>query len=324
MSDSGRTVVIAGGSGFLGYSLAQSLHAAGYKVCVLARRQVAAVPWRIALWDGCTVGAWADELAASDVVVNLAGRSVDCIKSPDHCDEILRSRIMSTRILGETCRKLNHVPRVWVQMSTAHIYGDPPTTRCEEGSPTGWGLAPDVGRAWEAEYSCAKPERTRGVVLRTSFVVGRSNPGGAGALGKLGLLARLGLGGRVGSGTQGMSWLHAADMNRIVERAIVDERMNGVYIASAPQPVSQFEFMRELRRAAGGLGKLGMSLPAFEWMVRLGAPLILRTDPELALYGRYVLPKRLLTEGFEFRYPTVEAALSAIYGGEHKGPVPKK
>ncbi|MEM6703039.1 MAG: DUF1731 domain-containing protein [Acidobacteriota bacterium] len=149
----------------------------------------------------------------------------------------------------------------------------------------------------------------RPVALRTSFVVGRERGGGPGALGKLGFLARIGLGGRVGSGTQGMSWIHELDMNRIFERALTDESMRGAYIASAPHPVAQADFMRTLRRAVG----MPIGLPAFGWMVRLGAPLVFRTDPELALYGRYVVPQRLQQEGFEFEFETLESALDDLY-----------
>src|SRR5262249_30871737 len=130
---------------------------------------------------------------------------------------------------------------------------------------------------------------------------------------KLGLLARMGLGGRVGAGTQGMSWIHERDMNALFERALEDERMSGAYIASSPNPVPQAEFMRELRRCAGGLGGLGVGLPAFEWMVRMGAPLVMRTDPELALYGRFVVPRRLMEAGFEFAFPNLGAALTDLY-----------
>src|SRR5690606_11109376 len=138
----------------------------------------------------------------------------------------------------------------------------------------------------------------RGVVMRTSFVVGRDRGAGAGALGTLGLIARLGLGGKVGSGTQGMSWIHEDDLNAIFMRAIVDDTMSGAYIVSSPKPVSQADFMRTLRQVLG----IPIGLPAFAWMVRLGAPLFLRTDPELVLYGRYVIPKRLMDQGFEFRF----------------------
>ena len=125
---------------------------------------------------------------------------------------------------------------------------------------------------------------------------------------RLGLLAKIGLGGKVGSGQQGMSWIHELDINRIVERAIGDPAMRGTYIASSPYPKSQLEFMRTLRRSL----RMPIGLPATEWMVRVGAHWLLRTDPELALYGRYVIPTRLQEEGFEFRYASLSDALGAL------------
>ena len=246
--------------------------------------------------------------------MNLVGRTVDCIKTPDHQDEILRSRVEATQVLGEAVRAVERPPPVWVQMSTAHIYGDPPEVRCDESSPFGIGLAPTVGIAWERSFAEACLESQRGVVLRTSFVIGRDRGAGGGALSRLRTVARLGLGGRVGSGRQGMSWIHELDMNRIFEHAITDEGMRGAYIASSPEPVPQVEFMSALRRSVG----MPVGLPAFEWMVRLGAPLLMRTDPELALYGRYVLPRRLMSEGFTFRYPGLEGALGELSGAEMK------
>jgi hypothetical protein len=237
--------------------------------------------------------------------VNLVGRSVDCVKTPDHQDEILRSRIEATRTLGLAVRHVDTPPPVWVQMSTAHIYGDPPEVACTEDSPFGYGLAPFVGRAWEREFEQAALPTQRRVVLRTSFVIGRDRGAGGGALARLLTLVRLGLGGTVGSGRQGMSWIHEADMNRLFERGLIDERMQGAYIASSPNPVSQREFMKTLRRVVG----MPIGLPAFSWMVRIGAPLLMRTDPELALYGRSVVSKRLQQEGFEFTFPILENAL---------------
>jgi NAD dependent epimerase/dehydratase family enzyme len=143
------------------------------------------------------------------------------------------------------------------------------------------------------------------VVLRTSFVIGRDRGAGGGALARLLTLVRFGLGGTVGTGTQGMSWIHETDLNRLFERALTSDRMQGAYIASSPNPVSQREFMKTLRRVVG----MPIGLPAFPWMVRIGAPLLMRTDPELALYGRYVVSKRLQEEGFEFRFPHLENAL---------------
>jgi len=306
MSVEQKKVVIAGGSGFLGVSLANYLSEQGAEVVILSRNEPkVAGPWKNRRWDARTLGDWQDELDGADGLVNLTGRSVDCIKTPDHQDEILRSRVEATRVLGEAMRTIDSPPPVWVQMSTAHIYGDPPTVVCTEDSSLGCGLAPLVGKAWEEAFHTSILPPQRGVVLRTSFVVGRDRGAGGGALATLGLLAKIGLGGRVGSGQQGMSWIHESDLNRLFDRALTDETMSGTYIASSPKPVSQIEFMRQLRRAVG----MPLGLRAFGWMVRLGAHYILRTDPELALYGRYVVPKRLRDDGFEFEWPRLEGAL---------------
>ena len=302
-------VVIAGGSGFLGVSLASHLAAGGTPVVILSRTPPkASGPWRHVAWDGRTLGEWRRELDGAAGLVNLAGRTVDCIKTPDHRDEILRSRVEATLVLGRAVRSVASPPPVWVQMSTAHIYGDPPKLVCTEDSPFGVGLAPFVGKAWEQAFEAGALPAQRKVVLRTSFVIGRDRGAGAGALGRLRTLVRLGLGGTVGSGEQGMSWIHELDMNRLFERGLADGRMRGAYIATSPNPVSQREFMRTLRRAM----RVPVGLPAFAWMVRIGAPLLMRTDPELALYGRYVVPRRLSEEGFEFRFPDLRTALADL------------
>ncbi|MBL0870360.1 MAG: DUF1731 domain-containing protein [Phycisphaerales bacterium] len=310
--DTANRVVIAGGSGFLGISLATHLTGRGYEVVILSRTpprpRVPVRNWRHVSWDARTIGPWVEALNNARAVVNLTGRTVDCVKTPDHQDEILRSRVESTAVLGLAMKAVGVPPSVWVQMSTAHIYGDPPSVVCDEDSPFGIGLAPFVGSAWEDAFAASALPAQRKVVLRTSFVIGRDRGAGGGALARLSVLARLGLCGRVGSGRQGMSWIHEADMNQIFERAITDERMNGAYIASSPNPVAQVEFMRALRAAL----RMPIGLPAFAWMVRIGAPLILKTDPELALYGRYVVPKRLQAEGFAFHFPKLQEALNDL------------
>ncbi|MBY0399559.1 TIGR01777 family oxidoreductase [Myxococcota bacterium] len=298
-------VVIAGGSGFLGLNLARALADAGREVVILSRHAPKAVgPWRHVAWDARSLGDWTRELDGASALVNLVGRTVDCIKTPDHQDEILRSRVESTRVLGRALEGLARPIPVWVQMSTAHIYGDPPEVVCDEESAFGTGLAPFVARAWEEAFEAARPASTRGVVLRTSFVMGRSG----GALSRLVGIARVGLGGRVGHGRQGISWIHERDMNRILVRAIEDDRMSGAYLATAPNPVSNAEFMRALRRAL----RIPFGFPAAAWQVRLAAPL-LQTDPELALYGRRCVSTRLRALGFEFEFSEVEAALAALF-----------
>ncbi|CAN5791868.1 TIGR01777 family oxidoreductase [soil metagenome] len=302
-------VVIAGGSGFIGMATTRRLAREGTPVIVLARRSAPAglekgIAWE--RWDARTLGPWTRTLEGASALVNLAGRSVDCVKTPDHCDEILRSRVEATRVLGKAMRIVERPPPVWVQMSTAHAYGDSPDIVSDEDSPFGYGLAPTVARAWEREFQEGKLATQRGVILRTTFVVGR----GEGALKKLAPLARLGLGGAAGRGTQGISWLHIDDMVSLIVRGIRDGSMHGAYIAGTEHPVSNRDFMRALRRAVG----MPIGIPAPALLVRLGAWLILNTDPDLALYGRYIVSRRLRAEGFVFQFPTIEAAFADLFG----------
>lgn len=307
---SGKRIAIAGGSGFLGLSMAEHFIHQGAEVTIISRSAPHATgTWKYTAWDGRTLGDWTTVIDGCDAVVNLAGRTVNCIKTPDHRDEILRSRVESTRVLGAAMRETQRPPQVWVQMSTAHIYGDPPNAVCSEESATGYGLAPTVAKEWEAAFAESILPEQRGVIMRTSFVIGRNRGGGGGAMATLGLITKLGLGGKVGKGTQGMSWIHEDDLNAIFARAIFNDSMSGPYIVSSPHPKSQVDFMRTLRKSMG----MPIGLPAFAWMVRIGAPLVLRTDPELVLYGRYVVPKRLLDEGFEFQFADLTEALKDLH-----------
>jgi len=257
-------------------------------------------------WDARSIeSSWTNALEGSWALVNLAGRSVDCIKTLSHCDQILRSRVEATRVLGKALGLLQSPPKVWVQMSTAHIYGDPPKIWCTEGDAHGYGLAPTVGKAWEEAFHQAKLPNIKKVVLRTSFVLGKNK----GALKRLEKLVRLGLGGTVGTGTQGMSWIHEQDMNRLFVKAIEENDFEGMYLATAPNPVSNKVFMKAMRKAMG----VKIGLPAAKWMVEFGAKYILRTDPELGLYGRYCRSERLEEKGFEFSFPHIEQAFENLY-----------
>lgn len=309
-------IVIAGGSGFLGLNLARKLAACGGEPVILSRHAPrASGPWTHVTWDARTPGDWICHLDGTAAIVNLAGRSVDCRKTSEHCDEILRSRVEATRVLGQAVRAVSTPPPVWVQMSTAHIYGDPPEVVCDEDSAFGYGLAPTVGRAWEDAFAQAVLPEMRSVVFRTSFVLGR----GGGALPRLAAIARWGLGGTVGTGRQGISWIHERDMNRLFLAALTDDSLHGTYVATAPHPVSNRDFMRALRRALG----VPFGLPAAGWMVRLGALLFLRTDPELALCGRYCVSRRLPAD--EFQFADIDSALADLCGPANPtAPVPPR
>ncbi|MBX3388204.1 MAG: TIGR01777 family oxidoreductase [Phycisphaeraceae bacterium] len=298
-----RRVIVAGGNGFLGSLLRHALLGRGIAVVVLTRSPKPDNPADVG-WDARSVGEWKRHLDGADAIVNLVGRSVDCVKNPRNRNEILRSRVDSTRAIGMALREIEQRPRVWLQMSTAHAFGDPPDTWCDERSPLGAGFAPIVAQAWEDEHRKWSSPEIRSVVLRTSFVISRRG----GALPTLACLARFGLGGRIGTGRQGVSWIHEVDMTRIMERTIFDSSMSGMYVATAPTPVSMQDFMAELRRAL----HVPIGLPSPAWMVRVGSA-ILQKDPDLALLGRYCVSHRLGEEGFRFRYPGLRAAIDSLF-----------
>ncbi len=306
-------IILPGGSGFLGRSLAQYLIERGYAVTIISRSAPSSVPLLREVewlrWDGRSVGEWAAALNGARAIVNLVGRSVDCRKTEANKREILESRINSCRALGEAMRQVNDPPPVWVQSATAHIIGDPqpPETVCDEQTPAGphHEMAPFVGVQWEKAFNEAKLPQQRGVILRISFVLG---PHG-GAFERLRRLTKLGLGGTVGSGKQWISWIHQRDLNRLILAAIEDVAYEGIYMVTAPEPVTNREFLRQMRRSL----RRPWSPPAPAFGVRLACRFILNTDPELALLGRRCVPTRLVKEhGFEFEFRTIEEALADL------------
>lgn len=298
-------ILIFGGTGFIGLSLANHLKERGFNPILIARSKPdSSVSFEFRKWDAVNLGAWKDDLENAKAIVNLTGKTVDCIKTPDNCDLILRSRVDATTAIGKAMRAVSNPPKIWIQMSTAHIYGDPPTQVCDEDASPGYGLAPIVGKAWEEAFFKAIPDGVRGVRLRTSFVIGKNG----GALKSLTRIAKLGFGGTVSHGNQGMSWIHEYDMNELIYQAIVDENFNGMYIASAPNPKSNKDFMKLLRKKAG----VRIGIPSPKFLVKFGSKWIFRTDPDLVLYGRYVKSKRLEEEGFEFKFPDLEEALNDL------------
>jgi uncharacterized protein (TIGR01777 family) len=291
-------VVIPGGTGHIGTFLSRALLAAGHEVVVVGRHGGVR-------WDGRTPGPWAAEVDGADAVVNLAGRSVSCRYTRENLREMMTSRVDSTRAVAAAIAAAARPPAVWLQMSTATIYAhrhDAPNDETtgviggeEPDVPGYWAYSVEIAKNWEAAQAAADTPSTRRTALRTAIVM---SPGRGGAFTVLRGMARLGLGGPVAGGGQYVSWLHETDFVRAVEFLLTNEVSGPVNLA-APNPLPQRDFMRELRTACG----MPIGLPATKWMAELGA-WALRSDTELLLKSRRVLPSRLLEAGFTFRYPT--------------------
>ncbi|RBP39600.1 hypothetical protein DES53_10927 [Roseimicrobium gellanilyticum] len=298
-------VIIAGGSGFLGIALARYLAGEGYEVFILSRHLLPpGVPARYIHWDGRTLGAWAAELEGATAVVNLTGKNVNCRYTTAALDEINDSRVDSVKVIGEAVRACRFPPAVWVQAGSLAIYGDAGDHVCDENAPHGEGIPVDTCLKWEGAFEAENTPHTRKVIYRISFVLGN----GGGALRMLANLTKCYLGGAIGSGRQYISWLHVEDMNRLWLRAIEDERMSGVYNATAPEAVTNAGFMRELRSTLHR--PWSPPMPAF--LVPIGC-FFLRTEPVLALTGRRGIPARLTQEGFEFRHAELPEALHDLF-----------
>ncbi len=297
-------IVIAGGSGHLGMILARAFAASGHEVVILSRK-VGTTEIRTVVWDGQTLGAWATELGGADVVINLAGRSVNCRYDATNRALIKQSRIRSTKVLGAAIQLASQPPGVWLQSSTATIYADRYDFANDESTgilgtqhddvPATWKFSHDVAASWEETAASVRLPETRLVLMRTAIVM---SPDQGGAFSMLRRLARWGLGGKQGNGKQFVSWIHECDFIRAVDWLIEHEEIEGPVNLAAPTPLTNAKFMSELRNACGS--KLG--LPAFTWMLELGT-FALRTESELVLKSRRVEPGRLLEQGFEFRFP---------------------
>lgn len=300
-----RKIVLAGGTGQVGMILARAFHAGGDEVLVLSRKPRGA-PWRVAAWDAKTLGPWAEEFDGADVVINLAGRSVNCRYTPGNRREIEASRVDSTRVVGAAIARATRPPRVWLQAGTATIYAhrhDGPNDEAtgllggsEPDAPEAWRFSVEVASSWERALAESAAPRTRKVVLRSAMTM---SPDRGGIFDVLLGLVRRGLGGRSGDGRQYVSWVHDADFLRAVSWLIEHEEIEGPVNLAATHPIPNAEFMRDLRVAWG----IPFGLPATAWMLEAGA-LFLRTETELILKSRRVVPGRLLAGGFSFRFPS--------------------
>jgi uncharacterized protein (TIGR01777 family) len=299
-------IVIAGGSGQIGAILCRAFSSAGDEVVVLSRKSAARSSFRSVQWDGENLSGWTQELEGADVVINLAGRSVNCRYGKRNRHEILASRVDSVRAVCSALEKEKKPPTVWLQAATATIYAhrfDAPNDEFtgliggnEPNAPETWHFSIDVAKAWESAVNESGPlPHTRIVIMRSAMTM---SPDRGGIFATLLGLVRLGLGGKAGNGRQFVSWIHEHDFVRAV-RFLIENDVTGIVNVCSPNPLPNAEFMRELRRAWG----MPIGLPAAKWMLEIGA-VFLQTETELILKSRRVIPARLIDCGFEFQFPT--------------------
>jgi uncharacterized protein (TIGR01777 family) len=313
-------IVVPGGTGQVGGVLRRALLARGDEVTVLSRRPEKLEPGvRHVVWDGRTLGPWTAEVDGADAVVNLAGRTVSCRYTDENLRQMMDSRVDSTRVVGRAIAQARRPPAVWLQMSTATIYADSRSRADglphdeatgvlggeEPDVPLYWEYSVRIARRWEQAQAEAATPATRKVALRTAMVM---TPDRGGVFDVLSGMTRLGLGGPIAGGGQFVSWIHGADLVAAVEFLLARDDLEGPVNLAAPDPVPQRDLVRSLRRAWGA--RLG--LPATKLMAEVGA-LALRTDTELLLKSRRVVPGRLLDAGFSFAHPTwPEAAVDLV------------
>ena len=309
-----RRMVIAGGSGFLGQLLAAYFKPKGWEITLLTRTPQRAWPHgRQTAWDGRSLASWVHELEGADALINLAGRSVNCRYHARNRALIKQSRTESTRVLGEAISLCTHPPIVWLNASTATIYRHSYDQEMDEATGV-IGATPEakdafsieVATAWEETFEACAAPRTRKVLLRSAMVLGLNNDANN-VYRVLRRLVRIGLGGTMGHGRQYVSWIHEEDFCRAVEFLIEDKTMAGPVNLAAPNPLPNARMMQLLRNILG----VPFGLPASAWMLEIGA-FLLRTETELILKSRNVVPGRLTTAGFQFRYPHMRDAFSAL------------
>lgn len=289
-------IVIAGGTGFIGKYLENKFLNIGYEVKIISR-QPYHISWR-------NVDDIVNALENADLLINLAGKSVDCRYNAKNKFEILNSRIETTKILGQSIDRCIVPPKLWVNASTATIYRHAEDrAMTEENGEIGEGFSVEVAKEWERAFFDFNLQNTRQVALRIAIVLGEHG----GVMIPFKNLAKFGLGGIQGSGNQKFSWIHIEDLFQIILFIGDKEELNGVFNCSSPYPITNREFMNHLRTLLNR--KFGLPCP--KWILELGA-VFLRTETELILKSRWVIPERLEREGYRFKFNKIESALNQI------------
>lgn len=291
-----KKIVIAGGSGFIGKYLQTKFEEHSYEVIIISR-QKGFVNWN----DKDEI---AKALENSELLINLAGKSVNCRYNKKNREEIFTSRTETTKILGEAITKCTNPPKLWINSGTATIYRhaeDRPMT--EMNGEIGKGFSVEVAKAWEKSFFNFHLANTRQALLRIAIVLGKDE----GVVKPMTNLVRFGLGGKQGNGNQLFSWIHIEDLYQIILFIHEHKDLDGIFNCSSPKPVTNETLMQKLRHFL----KVKIGLPSPKWLLKLGA-IFIKTETELVLKSRWVLPERLLNVGYKFKFPTIDAALDDL------------
>lgn len=296
---------MAGGTGFLGQAIIKRFNQSSTQIIILSRgknREEKNV--RYIHWDGKTIGDWIDFLEGADVLINLTGKSVDCRYNEKNKAEIISSRVNATKVIGEAINKTLNPPKVWLNSASATIYRNAEDRPMDEfDGEIGKGFSVEVCQIWEKTFNEINNPKTRKIAMRISMVMGKEG----GVFPVMSKLVKSGLGGTMGNGKQFISWIHEEDFLNAIEFLINNEKAFGPYNFAAPEPIPNNVFMQLLRKHLNVI----IGLPAAKWMLEIGA-FFIKTETELILKSRRVVPTKLLNEGFVFKYPSVESALKNL------------
>jgi len=297
-----KKIIIAGGTGFIGNYLSQQFKSAGYEIIIISR-QAGHVNWNNNM-------ALIQALENAEMLINLAGKSVDCRYNKKNKQEIFNSRIDTTRALGDAILLCKTTPKIWINSSTATIYRhaeDRPMT--EHNGEIGTGFSVNIATSWEKTFFDFKLPNTRQIALRMAIVLGKDG----GVIKPFFNLVRFGLGGKQGDGKQMFSWIHEEDLFNIILFLQQHTHLNGIFNTAAPNPVLNKTLMQVFRKYMN----VSFGLPSPKWLLKIGAVLI-KTETELILKSRWVIPEKLLQAGYKFKFATIEEALNSILNSESK------
>ena len=290
-----KKIIIAGGTGFIGSYISKRFMESGYDVSVVSRNR------GDIKWD---LNELSEAMDGAEMVINLAGKSINCRHTESNRKAIINSRVNSTILIGNAISACKNPPKLWINASATGIYRTShkhPMT--EDETDLGDDFLAKVVTMWEkAIFDFNLPE-TRKISLRTSVVLGHIG----GALKPLVLLSSFGLGGKQASGKQMVSWIHLEDYFRILVYILKNDKIEGIINCTAPEPVTNAHFMKNIRLA----NHVAFGIPTPGFAIKLGA-LIIGTEPELILNSSYVVPKRLIDAGFKFSFPYIDSALNDL------------